>query len=68
MSTIDVYYEGVRVGGATCPNNNFNRVTSGIQFTTDTTGMDRLEVRFVNTSGMRGLCWYVDEIFATALN
>lgn len=67
-SSIDVRYNDRLVGGVECSNNNFNRITSGIQFTTDATGLGKLEIRFSNPTGSQGLYWYVDEFAAKAVN
>lgn len=68
-SSIDVYYAGVRVGSATCPaaaGASFNRAT-GIQFTTDTTGVGELEIRFTNPSNLPYIYYYADDFQAIAV-
>ncbi len=69
-SGIEVYYKGAKVGTALCPNLNtsaFQRVTSGIQFTTDATGRGSLEIRFINPNALPYLYVYADDFQATAV-
>jgi hypothetical protein len=68
-SGIDLYYQGSRIGSSRlCATGaQFYRDTSGISFTTDSTGVGELQVRFINPSGLTGLYYYFDQIIATAV-
>ncbi len=65
---IDVYYAGDRAGGALCVDAGvaFTRVTAGIQFTTNETGVGELEIRFLNPSG-NFVYYYADDFQAKAV-
>ncbi|OIW26729.1 hypothetical protein CONLIGDRAFT_601363 [Coniochaeta ligniaria NRRL 30616] len=68
-SRVDVAYEGVVVGTASCPagsSSAFNLAT-GIQFTTGPTGRGELQVRFVNPSNLPYLYYYADDFKAIAV-
>ncbi|RKU41785.1 hypothetical protein DL546_005043 [Coniochaeta pulveracea] len=66
---IDVYYQGSRAGGITCPAGNsaaFN-MASGIQFTTDATGAGQIQIRFLNPNRLLYTYFYADQFTATAV-
>ena len=69
ISGIDVYYKGSLIGGALCTSSStaFQRVTTGVQFTTDATGVGSLEFRFKNPSKFPYLYVYADDFSATAV-
>ncbi len=69
ISGIDVYYKGSNIGGALCTSNSaaFQRVTTGVQFTTDATGVGSLEFRFKNPSNKFSMYIYADDFSATAV-
>jgi hypothetical protein len=64
---IDVYYAGAKAGGALCVGTGsaFTRITTGIQFRTDETGVGELETRFLNPSG-NFVYYYADDFQAKA--
>ncbi len=68
VSGIDVYYKGAKIGAALCTSSSsaFQRA-SGLQFTTDATGVGSLEVRFKNPSNLQYLYFYADDFAATAV-
>ncbi|KAK0648624.1 hypothetical protein B0T16DRAFT_427662 [Cercophora newfieldiana] len=65
-SGVEVWYKGVKAGYYNCPNGNFNKRT-GIQITTDETGVGELEMRFVNGGGLPYLYYYADDFRATVV-
>ena len=69
-SGIDVYYNGQRLGGVTCPTvaSAQFRQASDLTFTTDATGVGQIEVRFLNPTLSTALYFYADAFRASAIS
>jgi hypothetical protein len=66
---IEVYYQGSRAGGVTCPSGTgvFFNMATDIQFTTDSTGAGELQIRFLNPSELPYMYFYADQFAAAVI-